>query len=70
MTMAESASSSEDAAAARAAKQARMRKQRREAKLQKDGPSRLDRITGLGGGVAKGSYIYAYQYRPSDAAQI
>ncbi|KAI1189037.1 hypothetical protein F5B17DRAFT_235005 [Nemania serpens] len=53
--MTESASSSEDAAAARAAKQARLRKQRREAKLQKDGASRLDRITGLGGGVPKES---------------
>ncbi|KAI1111237.1 hypothetical protein F5Y14DRAFT_426248 [Nemania sp. NC0429] len=55
MTMADSASSSEDAAAARAAKQARLRKQRREAKLRDDKQSRLDKITGLGGGVSRES---------------
>ncbi|TGJ79984.1 hypothetical protein E0Z10_g8782 [Xylaria hypoxylon] len=43
---------SEDAAAARVAEQVRLRKQRREAKLKDRGPSRLDRITGLGGGVS------------------
>ncbi|KAI3340275.1 hypothetical protein F4824DRAFT_497225 [Ustulina deusta] len=46
-------SSSEDAAAARAAEQARLRKQRREAKIKAGGSSRLDKITGLGGGVPK-----------------
>ncbi|KAI0517227.1 hypothetical protein F5B22DRAFT_114213 [Xylaria bambusicola] len=47
--------SSEDAAAARAAEQVRLRKQRREAKIKAGGASRLDRITGLGGGVPKES---------------
>ncbi|KAI0539345.1 hypothetical protein GGR58DRAFT_464705 [Xylaria digitata] len=42
--------SSEDAAAARASEQARLRKQRREAKIKAGGASRLDKITGLGGG--------------------
>jgi len=46
--------SSEDAAAARAAEQIRLRKQRREAKIKAGGTSRLDRITGLGGGIPKG----------------
>ncbi|KAI0472328.1 hypothetical protein F4859DRAFT_101242 [Xylaria cf. heliscus] len=47
--------SSEDAAAARAAEQVRLRKQRREAKIKAGGASRLDRITGIGGGVSKES---------------
>ncbi|KAI0112264.1 hypothetical protein GGR51DRAFT_508663 [Nemania sp. FL0031] len=51
--MAEAVSSSEDAAAARAAEQVRLRKQRREAKIKAGGASRLDRITGLGGGFSK-----------------
>ncbi|KAI8630714.1 hypothetical protein F5Y19DRAFT_32266 [Xylariaceae sp. FL1651] len=51
--MTEGVSSSEDAAAARAAEQARLRKQRREAKIKAGGPSRLDKITGLGGGIPK-----------------
>ncbi|KAI1813644.1 hypothetical protein GGS20DRAFT_586325 [Poronia punctata] len=45
--------SPEDAAAARAAEQIRLRKQRREAKLKAGGASRLDKITGLGGGIPK-----------------
>ncbi|KAJ2972872.1 hypothetical protein NUW58_g9087 [Xylaria curta] len=49
-------SSSEDAAAARAAEQVRLRKQRREAKIKAGGASRLDKITGLGGGVSRGWY--------------
>ncbi|KAI1172361.1 hypothetical protein F4777DRAFT_562060, partial [Nemania sp. FL0916] len=52
--MAEEVSSSEDAAAARAAEQVRLRKQRREAKIKAGGASRLDKITGLGGGFPKG----------------
>ncbi|GAP83728.1 putative sad1 interacting factor 1 protein [Rosellinia necatrix] len=51
--MTEGVSSSEDAAAARAAEQVRLRKQRREAKIKAGGSSRLDRITGLGGGFAR-----------------
>ena len=54
--MTEGVSSSEDAATARAAEQVRLRKQRREAKIKAGGASRLDRITGLGGGVPRGSY--------------
>ncbi|KAI1295810.1 hypothetical protein F5Y03DRAFT_301180 [Xylaria venustula] len=45
--------SSEDAAAARAAEQVRLRKQRREAKIKAGGASRLDKITGLGGGIPR-----------------
>jgi hypothetical protein len=52
--MTEGVSSAEDAAAARATEQARLRKQRREAKIKAGGASRLDKITGLGGGISKG----------------
>ncbi len=45
---------SEDAAAARAAEQARLRKERREAKIRAGGASRLNKITGLGGGLQRG----------------
>ncbi|KAI0552863.1 hypothetical protein F4679DRAFT_53199 [Xylaria curta] len=51
--MTEGVSSSEDAAAARAAEQVRLRKQRREAKIKAGGASRLDKITGIGGGVSR-----------------
>ncbi|TPX15197.1 uncharacterized protein E0L32_004755 [Thyridium curvatum] len=44
---------SEDAAAARAAEQARLRKERREAKIKAGGTARLNKITGLGGGVQR-----------------
>ncbi|KAK3314940.1 hypothetical protein B0H66DRAFT_564009 [Apodospora peruviana] len=43
----------EDAAAARAAEQARLRKERREAKIKAGGASRLNKISGLAGGVPK-----------------
>ncbi|KAL7624370.1 hypothetical protein AAE478_005934 [Parahypoxylon ruwenzoriense] len=43
----------EDAAAARAAEQARLRKERREAKIKAGGAARLNKITGLGGGVQR-----------------
>lgn len=46
--------SSEEAAAARAAEQARIRKERREAKIKAGGSARLNKITGLGGGVQRG----------------
>ncbi|KAI1433206.1 hypothetical protein GGR50DRAFT_688444 [Xylaria sp. CBS 124048] len=52
--MTEGVSSSEDAAAARAAEQVRQRKLRREAKIRAGGASRLDKITGLSGGLPKG----------------
>lgn len=44
----------EDAAAARAAEQARIRKERREAKIKAGGNARLNKITGLGGGIQRG----------------
>ncbi|EOO00396.1 putative sad1 interacting factor 1 protein [Phaeoacremonium minimum UCRPA7] len=43
----------EDAAAARAAEQARIRKERREAKIRAGGSARLNKITGLGGGIQR-----------------
>ena len=50
-----SSMSAEDAAAARAAEQARLRKERREAKIKAGGASRLNKITGLGGGIQRGT---------------
>jgi hypothetical protein len=49
---------SDDAAAAsaRAAEQARLRKERREAKIKAGGASRLNKITGLGGGIQRGQF--------------
>jgi len=46
--------SPEDAAAARAAEQARLRKERREAKIKAGGASRLNKISGLVGGLPQG----------------
>lgn len=43
-----------DAASQRAAEQARLRKERREAKIRAGGSARLNRITGLGGGMQRG----------------
>ncbi|KAI0009275.1 hypothetical protein F4779DRAFT_582779 [Xylariaceae sp. FL0662B] len=51
--MTEGVQTNEDAAAARAAEQARLRKERREAKIKAGGAARLNRITGLGGGVQR-----------------
>ncbi|KUI58042.1 Sad1-interacting factor 1 [Cytospora mali] len=45
--------SPEDAASARAAEQARLRKERREAKIKAGGSARLNKITGLGGGIQR-----------------
>lgn len=57
-TMTETAGMSpEEAAAARVAEQARIRKERREAKIKAGGSARLNRITGLGGGVQRGMSI-------------
>lgn len=52
--MTEPVQSPEDVAAARAAEQARLRKERREAKIRAGGAARLNKITGLGGGVQRG----------------
>ncbi|OTB05409.1 hypothetical protein M426DRAFT_319944 [Hypoxylon sp. CI-4A] len=51
--MMEGAQATEDPAAARAAEQARLRKERREAKIKAGGAARLNKITGLGGGVQR-----------------
>ncbi|KAI1139674.1 hypothetical protein F5Y05DRAFT_329755 [Hypoxylon sp. FL0543] len=51
--MTEGPQASEDAAAARAAEQARLRKERREAKIKAGGAARLNKITGLGGGIQR-----------------
>jgi hypothetical protein len=40
-----------------AAEQARIRKERREAKIRAGGSARLNKITGLGGGVQRGTQI-------------
>lgn len=47
--------SPDDASAARAAEQARIRKERREAKIKAGGSARLNKITGLGGGIQRGT---------------
>ena len=52
--MTESPLSQEDAAAARATEQARLRKERREAKIKAGGAARLNKISGVGGGVQRG----------------
>ncbi|KAI1388330.1 uncharacterized protein F4822DRAFT_402540 [Hypoxylon trugodes] len=49
----EGAQAPEDPAAARAAEQARLRKERREAKIKAGGAARLNKITGLGGGIQR-----------------
>ncbi|KAI1210611.1 uncharacterized protein F4807DRAFT_422021 [Annulohypoxylon truncatum] len=51
--MTEDPVSAEDAAAARAASQASLRKKRREAKIKLGGADRLNKITGLGGGIQR-----------------
>lgn len=56
MDTAGAGTSPEDAAAARAADQARIRKERREAKIRAGGSARLNKITGLGGGIQRGMY--------------
>jgi len=54
--------SAEDAASQRAAEQARLRKERREAKIRAGGSARLNRITGLGGGIQKGIDLDSMTY--------
>lgn len=55
----------EEAAAARAAEQARLRKARREAKIKAGAENRLNKITGLGGGVQRGEHGFG-RNRPSN----
>ena len=68
--MTESAQSPEDAAAARAAEQARLRKERREAKIKAGGSARLNKITGLGGGIQRGEINIAMATLPPSPASI
>ena len=49
--------SAEAAASQRAAAQARRRKEIREAKIRAGGANRLNKITGLGGGIERGSVV-------------
>lgn len=66
MTETAGLSAGEAAAAARAAEQARIRKERREAKIKAGGSARLNKITGLGGGIQRGKYspvIYTFPRR-------
>lgn len=49
----------EEAASARAAEQARLRKARREAKIKAGAASRLNTITGLGGGIQRGQSYHS-----------
>lgn len=58
MTETAGLSPDEAAAAARAAEQARLRKERREAKIKAGGSARLNRITGLGGGIQRGLSLF------------
>ncbi|CAJ2511021.1 Uu.00g066460.m01.CDS01 [Anthostomella pinea] len=51
--MTEGVQSTEDAASTRATEQARLRKERREAKIRAGGAARLNKITGLGGGIQR-----------------
>jgi hypothetical protein len=51
-------SASPDPASSRAAEQARLRKEKREAKIRAGGSARLDKITGLGGGIQRGILTY------------
>lgn len=53
-----------DAASQRAAEQARLRKERREAKIRAGGSARLNRITGLGGGIQRGTSSETYTDLP------
>lgn len=54
--MAELMTPEAEAASARAAEQARLRKARREAKIKAGAENRLNKITGLGGGVPRGEF--------------
>jgi hypothetical protein len=56
----------EEAAAARAAEQARQRKARREAKIKAGAENRLNRITGLGGGVPRGECFTGHLHVSTD----
>lgn len=62
--------SPEDAAAARAAEQARIRKERREAKIKAGGSARLNKITGLGGGIKRGMHGGLLEFSTTTTSQI
>ncbi len=52
-----------------AAEQARIRKERREAKIRAGGSARLNKITGLGGGVPKGETTHPFNFSSSIVAR-
>jgi len=58
MTDSDPQTGTEEAAVARAAEQARLRKERREARIKSGGTARLNKITGLGGGLQRGRYSH------------
>lgn len=49
-----------------AAEQARIRKERREAKLRQNAGARLNKITGLGGGIQRGAIHSSRQEKVSN----
>jgi hypothetical protein len=53
-----------------AAEQARLRKERREAKIRAGGSARLDKITGLGGGIPRGEYLSCTSSPLSQSLQV
>ncbi|KAJ9149277.1 Golgi to ER traffic protein 2 [Pleurostoma richardsiae] len=67
--MTENAPAPEDAAAARAAEQARLRKERREAKIRAGGTARLNKITGLGGGIQRDTQPATAEQSSSPSAE-
>jgi hypothetical protein len=48
----------------RAAEQARLRKEKREAKIRAGGSARLNKITGLGGGIQRGKFFSTPELQP------
>lgn len=62
--MTETVLNSDDAAAQRASEQARLRKERREAKLKAGGSARLNKITGMAGGVPLGKLSLSLSLSP------
>lgn len=65
-----SGASPEDAAAARAANQARIRKERRDAKIKAGGNARLNKITGLGGGLQRGTFAFLEFLMPASSSSV
>ncbi|KAG9232290.1 hypothetical protein BJ875DRAFT_89502 [Amylocarpus encephaloides] len=62
--------SAEAAASSRAAEQARLRKEKREAKIKAGGSARLNKITGLGGGIQRDAPTPPTQHADPDEVYI